>query len=127
MNNITKRETTMNLEKGQRIYYGGDMANNEGTGTIMENKDTKWGTEIIIKMDDGRDIDISPCNFSEVYLGHGGTRFVTLEAYNDYRQEQFKLMGIEAPLVTEVKFTAVNLDDSTYGSQICSFIGTIYK
>ena len=80
----------MTLTEETRIYYTGDMANDEGTGTIIEVKNTKWGIDIIIKMDDGRDITVSPCNFSDKYKGNGSTRFVTLEAYNTYRKKFFK-------------------------------------
>lgn len=75
------------LKKGTRIYYNGDMANEEGLGTIVEQKTDKWGTHVNIKMDDGRDIKgLSIVMFSDEYLGHGGTRFVTEEAYKKFRQ-----------------------------------------
>lgn len=75
------------LPKGTRIYYGGDMANNDGFGTITGTESDKWGQFVTIKMDDGRNIKHLPiCCFSDEYLGHGGTRFVTIEAYNKYRQ-----------------------------------------
>jgi len=75
------------LKKGTRIYYNGDMANDEGLGVITEQKTDKWGTHVNIKMDDGRDINgLSIVMFSDEYLGHGGTRFVTEEAYKKYRQ-----------------------------------------
>lgn len=74
------------LPKGKRIYYGGDMANDSGFGTITETISDKWGQFVTIKMDDGRDIKHLPiCGFSSEYKGHGGTRFVTIEAYNKYR------------------------------------------
>ena len=78
------------MKEGTRIYYTGDIANDDGTGTITEIKETKWGTDIIIKMDDSRDITVSPCNFSDEYKGNGSTRFVTLEAYNTYRKMVYK-------------------------------------
>ncbi len=77
------------LYTGTRIYYGGDMANLEGFGTITAIEKNRWGVQIKIAMDDGRKINIPPCLFSPEYLGHGGTRFVTEAAYNDYRQKQF--------------------------------------
>lgn len=87
---------TLELTKDTRIYYGGDMANNSGFGTITEAVRDKWGSFITIKMDDGRDINRLPlCAFSAEYLGHGGTRFVTIEAYNAYRQGLCEHMGIE--------------------------------
>lgn len=79
------------LEKGTRIYYTGDMANNEDFGTIVKVENhSRWGVSVDIKLDDGRDIRrLSPLAFSPEYLGHGGTRFVTVAAYNAYRRAQF--------------------------------------
>ncbi len=76
------------LPEGTRIYYGGDMANSEDFGIITSTEaSTKWGKFINIKLDDGREMKRLPlCAFSDEYKGHGGTRFVTLEAYNAYRQ-----------------------------------------
>ena len=42
-----------NIQKGTRIYYHGDMANNEGFGIVTDRKTDKWGTDIYIKLDDG--------------------------------------------------------------------------
>jgi len=76
------------LKKGTRIYYNGDMANEEGRGTITKQVTDKSGDYVYIKMDDGRDINRLPVMaFSDKYLGHGGTRFVTEEAYKLFRQE----------------------------------------
>jgi len=78
------------LKKGTRIYYGGDMANDEGFGTITNQETDKWGTTVDIKMDDGRKFNVSVVIFSDEYLGHGGTRFVTEEAYKKFRQAQIE-------------------------------------
>ena len=78
----------MKLEKGTKIYYGGDMANKEGFGVITEKSNIGYGDFVNIKMEDGRDIkQLSTCGFSEKYLGHGGTRFVTKKAYMNWKQE----------------------------------------
>jgi len=45
------------LKKGTRIYYGGDMANDEGFGTITSQTTDKFGTFVGIKMDDGREMN----------------------------------------------------------------------
>lgn len=75
------------LPKDTRIYYGGDMANIDGFGTIINTEKDKWGEFVDIKMDDGHDIERLPvCMFSTEYKGHGGTRFVTIKAFNAYRQ-----------------------------------------
>ncbi len=89
----------MKLEKGTRIYYGGDMANPSDFGTITATVTDKWGQFVTIKLDDGRDIKLLPiCAFSDEYKGHGGTRFVTIEAYNKFRQEQAKQSGFKCAL-----------------------------
>jgi hypothetical protein len=82
----------MELTKGTRIYYGGDMANDEGFGEIVEEvaPDRFYSDLVKIKMDDGREMTINKCMFSKEYKGHGGTRFVTKEAYDLYRAEQIK-------------------------------------
>ena len=75
------------LPTGTRIYYTGDMANQDGFGTITATTTDKWGQFLDIKLDDGRTIEQLPlCCFSPEYKGHGGTRFVTIAAYNLYRQ-----------------------------------------
>ena len=82
------------LPKGTRVYYGGDMANDSGFGTITETISDKWGQFVTIKMDDGRDITHLPvCGFSPEYKGHGGTRSVTIDAYNAYRQSISDIYG----------------------------------
>jgi hypothetical protein len=76
------------LKTGTRIYYGGDMANKEDFGTITTQINDKWGQFVDVQLDDGRKINKLPiCGFSTEYKGHGGTRFVTLEAYNAYRRK----------------------------------------
>ena len=89
------------LTAGTRIYYGGDMANCEDFGVITAvNKDITWGTSYDIKLDDGREIKrLSTAAFSEEYKGHGGTRFVTIDAYNDYRLAALTKMGCEKAFV----------------------------
>jgi hypothetical protein len=76
------------LYTGTRIYYGGDMANQSDFGTITAIQKDRWGVHVSIILDDGRQTVISSCMFSPKYLGHGGTRFVTEQAYMDYREEQ---------------------------------------
>lgn len=74
------------LPAGTRIYYGGDMANDEGFGTIKRAYRDRWGEFYDIDFEDGREMKaLATVMFSEEYKGHGGTRFVTLEAYKAYR------------------------------------------
>lgn len=84
------------LEKGVRIYYTGDMANEEGFGIITSQQQDKFGVFVNLKMDDGREFNqLTPANFSDEYLGHCGTRFVTEEAYKKFRQAQIERLEKE--------------------------------
>ena len=81
----------VNLKKGTEIYYSGDMANKGGFGVVTKRYWDKYGNHVDIKMDDGREFkQIYVSAFSREYLGHGGTRFVTKEAYLKQREEQAK-------------------------------------
>lgn len=89
------------LKEGTRIYYGGDMANNDGFGTITRAFKDRWGSFYNIKMDDGREINaLHTIAFSKEYKGHGGTRFVTVDAYNAYRRKQFE----NSPFLKNIKY-----------------------
>jgi hypothetical protein len=83
---------TQRLSTGQRIYNGGDQANPDHFGTITEVRDDKWGLQYEITPDDytqtahDRPYWIPACMFSATYSGNGSTRFVTEQAYNEYRQ-----------------------------------------
>lgn len=83
--------TISDLMAGTRIYYSGDMANEEGYGTISRTWRDSGGDHVEIAFDDGRKTRIQPFQFSREYLGHGGTRFVTEAAYKKYRAEQTEL------------------------------------
>lgn len=77
--------------KGTEIYYTGDQANIGGFGIVTRFYEDKWGKWSDIKMNDGRDFANTPANIiSTKYNGTCGSRFVTKDAYNAYRQEVFK-------------------------------------
>ena len=80
----------MTLSIGDRIYYTGDMANDQGRGVVFgRDGDNVWGANVDILMDDGRVIKgLEEINFSERYLGHGGTRFVLESEYMRWRAER---------------------------------------
>ena len=78
----------LNLSIGQEIYYGGDMANVSGFGKITElHPSPRFGDQVTIKMNDGREMTIPTCMIKGEYQGHGGVRFCTIEAYNKWREE----------------------------------------
>ena len=81
----------MKLQKGIEIYYGGDMANRSGFGIVTEVGNIGYGDFVNVTMKDGREFkQLSVCGFSDKYLGHGGTRFVTKEAYLKFKEEMVK-------------------------------------
>lgn len=89
MTQIRTGITTDLLPIGTRIYNHGDQCNQEHFGTITDINTDRWGTQYEITPDADSDRDkpywIPPIMFSPAYLGHGGTRFVTEEAYKDWR------------------------------------------
>jgi|TARA_R110000824_G_scaffold369135_1_gene558553 hypothetical protein len=104
--NINDIEMT-DIKVGTRIYYGGDMANPDGFGTVSDvgrNSFTaKWYS---IDMDDGTFISMLPaCMFSKKYAGNGSTRFVTKDAYDAWRAEALADMKARAEVV-EAKIAA---------------------
>ena len=95
-----------NLEIGTKIYYTGDMANREGFGTI-----TKVGGDALflkcfryrfvsrwydITMDNGRVFPSLPhTSFSAKFSGGGLTRFVTKQAYQNWRNAESRRAALE--------------------------------
>jgi hypothetical protein len=77
------------LPEGTRIYYRGDMANNEGFGTIAKAYTNRWGYFYDLEMDDGRRFEgTHTIAVHTVDSGNGSTRFVTLDAYKTRYLEQ---------------------------------------
>lgn len=94
------------LEKGTKIYFNGDMANEEGFGIITNQRMDQFGTIVDIKMEDGREFSTPIGIFSDEYAGHGGTRFVTKEAYDKFRQA----------MISKVKATLAKAKENVKGS-----------
>jgi hypothetical protein len=80
------------LNIGTRVYNNGDMANQSHFGTVTDIKTGRFGTQIEITPDADSDRTrpyfVPPCAFSQKFLGHSGTRFVTEAAYREWRQER---------------------------------------
>ena len=77
--------------EGTEIYYTGAQANIGGFGVVTRSFEDKWGKWSDIKMDDGRDFANTPTSIiSTNYNGTCGSRFVTKDAYNAYRDECLK-------------------------------------
>jgi hypothetical protein len=82
--------TMKDLPVGTRIFNSGDRCNAGGFGVIVKHHpNARFGDNVEIRMDmDEEPIIISPTSFSEQYLGHCGTRFVTEAAYRRWRSER---------------------------------------
>jgi len=80
------------LYKGDKIFYGGDMANQSDFGTVTRVlPPDRWGGPYVdMTLDDGRKIcGFAMHMFSPEYKGHGGTRWVTMAAYQAWQEAYF--------------------------------------
>jgi len=69
---------------GQRIYYTGDMANRSGWGTVTNVRPCPYyQLNYTLEMHDGRIFSITPFEITDTY--NDSFRFITKEAYNEYR------------------------------------------
>ena len=84
------------LTVGTRVYNKGDMANIDHFGTISDIVTNRWGTEYEITPDpESARTDpywVAITVFSAKYEGHGGTRFVTEDAYQTWREAEIAKM-----------------------------------
>ena len=84
------------LAVGTRIFNGGDMANPEHFGTIIEVIESKWGTDYRIQPDQDSDRTkpyvVPKCIVSPEYSGNGSTRIVTEDAYWTWRNARIEAM-----------------------------------
>ena len=76
------------LTIGTRVYYTGDIANDDGFGVVTEIMPaTKYGPEVaVMHLDDGRELSTYAMSIEAIYNGHCGTKFVTEAAYKVYRE-----------------------------------------
>jgi hypothetical protein len=73
------------LSAGEKIYYSGDVANVDGFGEIvLVDSSGRFGTQIKIKMDDGRSFWISPASF----VPGPGRRFMLKSEADKIRAEK---------------------------------------
>ncbi len=70
------------VKVGDMIYYTGDMANPDGWGNVervtLEN--------VVLRLQDGRVLNVLPQAIGDIYRGHYDPRFVTLAAYAHYKE-----------------------------------------
>lgn len=86
------RTTMKQLEIGTKVYNGGDMANVEHFGVITAIKNGQYQITPDADSDRKNPYWVPFCAFSPIYKGHGGTRFVTKEAYDLFQTERLKEM-----------------------------------
>lgn len=76
----------MNIDKGAKIYYRGDMANHEGWFTVTA---SAGGNVVLVEVESdnghGRKMTIPACMIAGKDTGNGLVRFCTEAAYNEYR------------------------------------------
>ena len=79
----------MKLTVGTKIYYRGDMENQEAFGEIVEMPGAdKYGQQLKIKLEDGRSMWIPNMMVKFEDTGNGLTRFCTEWAYRKKRKEE---------------------------------------
>lgn len=78
----------MTVEVGTRIYYTGDMANESSWGTVTGIAGGRFGTQVCVALDTGRDAWVPAPMIGERYDGTCGVRFVTKAAYDAWRAER---------------------------------------
>lgn len=77
---------TTDIQQNDRIYFSGDMANQEGFGSVTAiDRSGRFGDRLTVTMDDERTFSLTRSAFSSRYEGHGGTRFVLESAYYEWR------------------------------------------
>lgn len=72
----------MGINTGDRIYYTGDMANEDGYGKVTSVTDSRWGKQIAIEMKDGRTMTVGP----ESFVPSPGRRFWLADEWNEDRR-----------------------------------------
>lgn len=75
----------LKYEIGQKIYFAGDMCNNNGWFIIINAQITKYGKEYDLKEIDGENREINAImenSISDIYNGDYSKKFVTENAYN---------------------------------------------
>lgn len=82
----------MKLEIGTEVYNHGDMANEPKFGTVTGVSQDAYGTHLDVTYEDGTRTRLQPCQFSEEFKGHSGTRFVTRAAYQAWRDGRMALL-----------------------------------
>lgn len=73
------------IEIGSKVYYTGDVCNADGWFVLKSIRSN--GTFDLHEVDNDRKF-LAVYEIGQVYAGHGGIRFVTEAAYNEYRAAQ---------------------------------------
>lgn len=99
------------LKIGTKIYYTGDMANQDGNFEITARRESSWGGSWDVTELPGGEGRVFKGVF-EIgleYQGHGGTRFVTQEARETWRRAQIAAMtkAINAAAIVSVGWLIV--------------------
>lgn len=85
---------------GTRIYNRGDMANPPHFGTITLEMKDRWGHQYQIHEDGAGHYCVPVAMVHTEDKGHGGTRIITVAAYEAWRQAQLQCLMDSAPRLT---------------------------
>ena len=100
----------MKLELGSKIYYTGDMANQDGFFEVFAFRNPNCYDIKECQGGDGRVFcGVYDSQIAREYSGHCGTRFVTLEAHDAYRNariEEAKRAAMRAAYLTHERAIA---------------------
>ncbi len=78
--------TTTRVRVGERIYYTGDQANQDGFGKVVKLDEGGWGESALVVLDDGRAWWVEPNTIGRTYDGTCYPRFVTVAAFETWRK-----------------------------------------
>ena len=76
------------LPIGTKVYYTGDMANQDGHFEVFAYRGSSYD---LLEIDGERKF-LGVYHIAEVYKGHCGDRFVTQQAWQDYREARIAEM-----------------------------------
>ena len=77
------------MERGDRYFYTGDMANISDFGIITAIYQDKWGSFADGKLNDGRE---QKRLYVSMFSKGPGQRFIPIEQYEEDRKEQTKII-----------------------------------
>ena len=75
---------------GTKVYYTGDMANQDGNFEVFAHRISEWGNSYDLREVDGDREFLGVRHIADAYSGTCSDRFVTEEAHKDYRNARIE-------------------------------------